>query len=217
MKANAFDSTGKQKGQLDLPADVFTDSVSRAAIYQVIRAELSNRRHGTHKVKGRAEVSGGGKKPWKQKGTGNARQGSTRAPQWRGGGTVFGPTPHGYRIDLPEKVRRAGLRSILASKAGSESLSVLDEPKVDGYSTKAVAGVIKTMGFEKAKSVVLVVDTEDEKFKKSAGNIGNLELVNVRRLRAPELYYASQIVVTDAALQYIAERYKQSSKRSEVA
>lgn len=215
MKATKYDSTGKQSGEAELPADLFSEKFSKAAIHAVIRAENANRRQGTHKVKGRSEISGGGKKPWKQKGTGNARQGSIRAPQWRGGGTVFGPTPRSYRIDLPEKVRKAGIRSILSSKASDNAVSILADLKVDEFSTKAVASVFKNMGVAD-RSVVVVLSNADEKLKKSFANLANVQLVSAERLTAPEMYYAARLVIGEGALEDLTKRYKRVSRRSEV-
>lgn len=216
MKATKYDLHGKKTGETNLPAGLFADTFSKAAIHAVIRAENANRRQGTHKVKGRSEVSGGGKKPWKQKGTGNARQGSIRAPQWRGGGTVFGPTPRSYRIDLPEKVRKSGIRSIFSSKAKDGAVSVIEDVKASDFSTKSVYQIFKTMGIAK-QSVVVVLGSADEKLKKSFSNIPNIQLVSAERLTAPELYYAAQVVITEKTLDDLAARYQKSSRRSEVA
>jgi large subunit ribosomal protein L4 len=217
MKVNSYDKTGKLRGQTDLPADVFDAAFSKTAIHTVIRAENANRRQGTHKVKVRNEVRGGGKKPWKQKGTGNARQGSIRAPQWRGGGTVHGPQPRSYRIDLPARVRKAGIRAILASKAKAASVAVLEDPSVTEYSTKTVFSVLSNIGVSAERSVVIIINTDDEKFLKSADNISNLRLVHAKRITAPEVYYANSVLVTESALKVIAEQYKKESRKGKVA
>ncbi len=216
MKATKYDSNGKKSGETELPAALFGETFSKAAIHAVIRAENANRRQGTHKVKGRSEVSGGGKKPWKQKGTGNARQGSIRASQWRGGGTVFGPTPRSYRIDLPEKIRKSGIRSIFSSKAKDGAVSVIADVTASDYSTKAAHDIFKNMGMAK-QSVVLVVGGADEKLKKSFANIPNIQLLSAERLTAPELYYAAQLVISEKTLEDLAARYQKVSRRSEVA
>lgn len=217
MKATRYDRTGKKSGEQELPAELFSDKFSKAAIHAVIRAENSNRRQGTHKTKQRAEVRGGGRKPWKQKGTGNARQGSIRAPNWRGGGVVFGPQPRSYRIDLPEKMRIGGIRSILASKAAQGAISLLEDIKLEDYNTKAAFSVFKNMGFTNHALVVYVVSGEDEKLKLSLRNIPNVLLVNASRPNAPELYYAEQVVIAEGALKDLVARYKKTSKRTQVA
>lgn len=216
MKATKYDSNGKKSGEAELPAGLFGDTFSKAAIHAVIRAENANRRQGTHKVKGRSEVRGGGRKPWKQKGTGNARQGSIRAPQWRGGGVVFGPTPRSYRIDLPEKVRKSGIRSIFSSKAKDGAISVIADVQCSEYSTKAAFQIFENMGISN-QSVVVVVAGADDKLKKSFANIPNIQLVSAERLTAPELYYAAQVVIVEKTLADLATRYEKSTRRSEVA
>ncbi len=217
MKAVKFDKSGKKQGETELPADLFNENFSKSAIYAVVRAEQANRRQGNHKTKERAEVSGGGKKPWRQKGTGNARQGSIRAAQWRGGGTVFGPRPRSYRIDLPEKVRRAGIRSIFSSKAKDGVVNLLEDFAVESFSTKAVFDVFKAMGFAKESSVVFVTSREDEHLKKSMSNIPNVRFISASRVTAPELYYASQVVIAEPALADLEERYRKVSRRSGAA
>ncbi|MCR9142377.1 MAG: 50S ribosomal protein L4 [bacterium] len=216
MKATKYDSNGKKSGEAELPGALFGETFSKAAIHAVIRAENANRRQGTHKVKGRSEIRGGGKKPWKQKGTGNARQGSIRAPQWRGGGTVFGPTPRSYRIDLPEKIRKSGIRSIFSSKAKDGAISVIADVQASDYSTKAAYEIFKNMGME-SQSVVVVVAGADEKLKKSFANIPNIQLISAERLTAPELYYAAQVVIAEKTLEDLAARYERKSRRTEVA
>lgn len=205
MKANKYDRNGKQQGQVELPAEVFGGKVSVAAIHAVVRAELANRRQGNHKIKVRDEVSGGGKKPWRQKGTGHARQGSTRAPQWRGGGIVHGPQPRSYRIGLPQQIRRSGLRSVLAKKAELGAVSVLEDVTVEAFSTKAVAGVFNGMGLKAEPRVTWIISSDDHKLRKSAGNIGNLTVMHAARLNAPEILHAGAVVITVGALKILSE------------
>ncbi|MBX7056482.1 MAG: 50S ribosomal protein L4 [Leptospirales bacterium] len=205
MKVNQYDRSGKLKGQAELPEAVFGAKVSPAAIHAVVRAELANRRQGTHKIKVRDEVSGGGKKPWRQKGTGNARQGSTRAPQWRGGGIVHGPQPRSYRMEVPQQIRQAGLRGVLSKKAESGAISVLEDVQVEGYSTRAVAEVFKAMGLVKEPSVAWIVGSDDAKLRASARNIGNLHLIHASRLNAPEILYSGAVVITQSALRILSE------------
>src|SRR5256714_13481086 len=126
-----FDREGKQTGQLQLPESVFNAPVSAAVLHQAVRRQDANQRQGTHETKTRGEVSGGGKKPWKQKGTGRARQGSTRAPQWRHGGTVFGPHPHSYEQKMPRKQRRLALRSALSVKSQEGAVRVLQDIELE--------------------------------------------------------------------------------------
>ncbi len=213
MKADKFDKTGKKVGQVDLPASLFPEKFSKAAIHSVIRIENNNRRQGTHKTKGFSEVSGGGKKPWRQKGTGNARQGSTRAPQWRGGGTVFGPVPRDYTIRLPEKIRKQGIRSIFSARASVNGVLVIEDVDTDSFSTKAMVSIFKNMGLLPGNTIALVSDSEKQTVKKSLANIPQIRFIHATRLTAPELYYSSQLVITQGALDYLAGAY--DTKKSE--
>jgi large subunit ribosomal protein L4 len=203
MKANKYDVTGKAIGQVELPAAIFTDEYSKGSIYTVIRIENRNRRQGTHKTKGFSEVSGGGKKPWRQKGTGNARQGSIRAPQWRKGYTVFGPQPRDYSLRIPEKVRKHGMRSILSARATVNAVSVLENIKMEKFSTSTMFKIFKTMGVLPGNTVCFVSDSEDLKIKKSLMNIPGLVYVNAKRLTAPEVYYSGHLIVTEGAMKHL--------------
>jgi large subunit ribosomal protein L4 len=203
MKANKYDITGKSTGQIELPGAVFTEEFSKGSIYTVIRIENRNRRQGTHKTKGFSEVSGGGKKPWKQKGTGNARQGSIRAAQWRKGYTVFGPQPRDYSLRIPEKVRKLGMRSILSARAAVSAVSILDNVKLDKFSTSGMYKIFKNMGVLPGNTVCFISDSEDLMLKKSVMNIPGLVFVNAKRLTAPEVYYSGHLIVTEGALKHI--------------
>lgn len=217
MKAQKFDANGKKSGEVSLPAALFEGEISRGAIHAVIRAENANRRQGTHKTKGFSEVSGGGKKPWRQKGTGNARQGSIRAPQWRKGATVFGPQPRDYTIPIPEKMRRTGLRSIFALKAKKNVLHVIDPLKLEKFSTKKMYELFETMGLLPNNTVVFVSDDDDFKVRKSLMNIPEVEFVHAKRLTAPELHFATHMVVAESALPYLAEKYGATKKQGKGA
>jgi large subunit ribosomal protein L4 len=207
-KAKKYDTSGKESGSIDLSEKVFgEDRISEGAIHAVIRAELRNRRQGTHKTKGISEIRGGGKKPWRQKGTGYARQGSNRATQWRGGQTVFGPVPRDYTIKLPVAQRRAGIRSILAKKCRAGSVSVISDVTLDKFSTRQMYSIFKTMGQLPGNTVAFIVDSEDAKVKKSLMNIPSVAYQHARRLNAPELYYAGHLVISESALKYLEASY----------
>jgi large subunit ribosomal protein L4 len=137
--ATVYDREGKESGQVDLPEAVFNAPVNEAVLHQAVRRQQANDRQGTHDTKTRGEVSGGGKKPWKQKGTGHARQGSTRAPQWRHGGTVFGPHPHTYEQKMPRKQRRLALRSALSVKSQEDAVRVVEEIALEAPKTSVLA------------------------------------------------------------------------------
>ena len=201
MKAATFDKTGKRKGERELPSSIFSAEFSKNAAQEIVVAELRNRRQGTHKTKGFAEVHGGGKKPWRQKGTGHARQGSIRAPQFRGGATVFGPVPRDYSIRVPGTKRRAGLRAILSQKAVDGTVSVLEGFVPEDFSTKTVQKLFAAMGVAaQGARVSYIADGEDLKLKKSFANLADIGLMNASRLNAPELYYADHVVISDGAL-----------------
>ncbi|MCB1174392.1 MAG: 50S ribosomal protein L4 [Leptospiraceae bacterium] len=212
MKATKYKADGSSAGQLDLPATLFQSDYSKSAIYTVIRVELANRRQGTHKTKERSEISGGGKKPWRQKGTGNARQGTNRAPQWKGGGTVFGPRPRSYEIRLPQKQRHAGLRAILSSKAVNQSVAVIEDLKFDDFNTKSAYAILKKAELVPAGTVALIVAGDDKKLQASMRNIPHVRYIHASRLTAPELLYSDTILVTESALTQLAEQYAPAAK-----
>jgi len=141
--AKAFSAKGEAAADVELPASLFDQQVNEHLLYQAVRTYLANQRQGTHKVKSRVEVSGGGRKPWKQKGTGRARSGSNTSPVWVGGGRAHGPEPHSYRVELPKKQRRLALTSALSLKAREARVAILDDPGFDAPKTKAVADLLK--------------------------------------------------------------------------
>lgn len=215
MKAANFDKTGKRKGDRELPGTVFSEKFSAAAAQEIVTAELNNRRQGTHKTKGISEIRGGGKKPWRQKGTGHARQGSTRTPQFRGGATIFGPVPRDYSIHVPIAKRRAGLRAILSDKAAKGRVSVVEGFTPEAFSTKAVASLFGTMGVaERGARISYIASSEDLKLKKSFANLANVGLIQAMRLTAPELYYADHVVIADSALQALEQACAKRNERA---
>lgn len=211
MKASLYTKEGEKRGEVELPAELFNADYSEPLIYETIRAENANRRQGTHKTKQRSEVRGGGKKPWRQKGTGNARQGSIRGPQWKGGGIVFGPAPRSYRIALPRKMRRAGIRSIFSCRAQKGGIAILSDLKMEHPRSSDIYNVFKKMGFVPRSTVVYIArkDTSKEgaNVRRSFSNIRNIKLVSADRLTAPELYFSGQMVIAESALGYLAEQY----------
>jgi len=207
MKVDKYDKNGKKSGSVELPDAIFGGEINRDTIYMVLRTENRNRRQGTHKTKDFSEVSGGGKKPYSQKGTGNARQGSTRAPQFKGGAIVFGPQPRNYRIDLPEKVRKVGYLSILKARIQQNALCVVEDPEISAYSTKAIYSVFKNMGVVQRNTVTFLTDSDDQFLKKSMLNIPQVLYMNARRPMAPELYHSGQVVIAESALKYLTEKY----------
>lgn len=217
MKVAKYDNTGKKVGEVDLPDSVFAEQFSKGAIYTVIRIENRNRRQGTHKTKGISEISGGGKKPWRQKGTGNARQGSTRAPHWRKGATVFGPLPRDYSMRIPAKVRKNGIRAILSARANQSAISVIQDVEMNDFSTKTAHSIFKNMGLVPGNTVAFLSTSEEVKLKKSLSNLALVDYMSAKRMNAPELYYRGHLVITESALKFLEENYGTQKARVGVA
>jgi large subunit ribosomal protein L4 len=205
LNAQVIDGTGKSSGTRDLPAEIFGGDVNEALLHQVITAELAEARSGTASTKTRSEVRGGGRKPWRQKGTGRARQGSIRAPQWVGGGRVFGPKPRKYSVKVNKKMRAAALRSALADKANASAVWVMD-----GFTetkTSAAAGALKTAGIE--GRILIVLDPQDEGARTVDRAFRNLDRVAFAlqgSLATYDVLVADAVIFTSSALDGFLER-----------
>jgi len=200
-----YTSEGKEAGTVELGAEVFGASENVPLVHQAVKVEMANARRGTHDTLTRAEVSGGGRKPWRQKGTGRARQGSIRAPHWYHGGIVFGPHPRDYSLALPKKMKRAALRSALSSRVAEGAVTILDELKLDEISTKKMAGILDNLGA--GGKVLLVTDEITEQIEKSCRNIPYLRLVRAPVLSLREILDADRIVLTKVAAAKIEEAF----------
>lgn len=208
MKARKFSKDGKFLNEVELPNSLFApDNVSRGAIYDAIKAENANLRLGNHSTKTRGEVRGGGKKPWSQKGTGRARQGSSRAPHWRGGGTVQGPKKRDYSSALSRNVKRKAVVSILNKKAEESRINILEDLQLDSYSTKSVYNIFKEMGLVNTGIITIIVAGESSQVKMSVRNIPYVKYVNAKRIGCRELLYNKSVVITESALNEIATQY----------
>ena len=197
-KANVFNMAGQQVGEIELSDAVFGIEPNTAVVHEVVKNHLANCRQGTQSALTRAEVSGGGKKPWRQKGTGHARQGSTRAPQWTHGGIVFAPKPRTYRYTLNKKVKRLALKSALSAKAASGDILVVDGLKLDEVKTKAVVAMLNAVGA--GKKNLLVNETVDAKFVKSAGNIAGVKTTFAGSVNTYDVLNADKLIISvDAA------------------
>ncbi len=205
MKLDVLDLTGKKVGNVELNDSVFNCEVNEQAIFDAVLRQQSSWRQGTHDTKTRAEVSGGGKKPFRQKGTGRARQGSTRAVQYRHGGIAFGPTPRSHTFKLNRKVRRLALRSGLTLKAREANLICVENVEMKEAKTKAFAEVLKALGID--RKALFVVDTEEDfdNAYLSLRNLGNVEMVNVEGLNIYDLQNANKLVLTKTAAEKIGE------------
>ncbi len=200
--ANVYNMTGKKIGDVELSEAVFGIEPNTYAVHAVVKNHLANCRQGTQSALTRAEVSGGGKKPWRQKGTGNARQGSTRAPQWTHGGVVFAPKPRDYSYTLNKKVKRLALKSALSAKAAEGNVLVVDDLKLDAIKTKDMQAFLDAVG---AKKAVLITPEVRENVYKSARNIPGVSTTTATILSVYDIVNANQIIVDKAALAVIEE------------
>ena len=203
---STYDMTGKQTGTMELSADIFGIKPNATVLHSVVVNYLANQRQGTQSTLTRAEVRGGGKKPWRQKGTGHARQGSTRAPQWTHGGIAFGPKPRSYSYVLPKKVRRLAMKSAFSSKVEAGEMLVLDEMSMNEIKTKTVATMLKAL--EADKKVLLVLPEKDEKVIRSARNIPGVKTALVNTLNVYDILNADKFIVVKDAVAKLEEVYK---------
>jgi large subunit ribosomal protein L4 len=199
-----LDAKGKAQQQLELSADVFAGPVRVPLIHQAVVKELAARRAGTHDTKGRSEVSGGGRKPWKQKGTGRARQGSIRAPQWKGGGKVFGPTPRKYDKKMPTEMRRAALREALAAKIASGEVSVVDQLGLTEAKTKSLTSRLKGLGLP-AGPTLLVVSERTTNLDRAARNLPWLSVETPTHASVYQVLRNDRVLFEKAALLSLQE------------
>ncbi len=202
---NVVDMAGKNVGTVELSEAVFACEPNAAVLHAAVRAYLMNQRQGTQSTLTRTEVSGGGIKPWKQKGTGRARQGSTRAPQWIHGGVALGPKPRKYRIDLNKKVKKLAMQSAISSKAIDNELVVVDSIATDAYKTKTMVAMLAAVNAGKKSLVVL--DSNDEKLVKSFANIPGVKTAQVNTINVYDILNCDTFIVAKAAAEKISEVY----------
>ena len=199
-----YNMEGNEVGTMELNDAVFGVEVNEHLVHLAVVRQLANKRQGTQKAKTRSEVSGGGRKPWRQKGTGHARQGSTRAPQWTGGGMVFAPVPRDYTIRLNKKEKRAALKSVLTSKVQENKFIVVDELKFDEIKTKAMKNVLANL---KADKALVILNDNDQNVVLSARNIEGVETALTNTINVFDLLKHNTVVVTKAAVETIEEVY----------
>lgn len=202
--ATIFSQERAELGTIELPSAVFAEPLRRALLADVVRMQTASRRAGTASTKERGEVSGGGKKPWKQKGTGRARAGSTRSPLWPGGAVVFGPHPRSYGYSMPKRARRTALRSLLAQKFREQRLTILDRIELPGAKTRHVVTLLRNLAI--ADSVLMVIADADPCLERAARNIPNVKVLRVAGLNVYDLLRYHQLIVTQAALAAITDR-----------
>ena len=201
---SVYNMEGNVVGTMELNDAVFGVEVKENLVHQAVVQQLANNRQGTQKAKTRAEVSGGGKKPYRQKGTGHARQGSTRAPQWTGGGVVFAPVPREYTFKMNKKEKRAALKSVLTSKVQESNLIVLDELKFDSIKTKNMVNVMKNLQAEKA---LVVLNDNDTNVVMSAKNIPDVKTASVSTINVYDVLKYNKLILTKEAVATIEEVY----------
>ena len=203
LKVKVYNQEGAEVKDLELNEAVFGIEPNKQALFDMVLLQRASLRQGTHKVKNRTEVSGGGKKPWRQKGTGRARQGSIRAPQWRGGGVVFGPTPRSYKFKLNRKVRRLALKSALSTKIIDNEFMALEAIKFDAPKTKEMVKVLANL--VAPTKTLIVVDEIDENVARSANNIPGVKLLDARRVNVYDILNSDKLIMTEAAIKSVEE------------
>ena len=201
-----LDQTGKKLKDIELSANVFgIEKINNQVVYDVVNAQRAAMRQGTHDTKGRSEVRGGGKKPWRQKGTGRARQGSIRAPQWVGGGTVFGPTPRSYAFKLNKKVKQLALKNVLSYKVNENALIAVDAIKFDEVKTKNFVKFLENIKAEGKTMVVVAQEEFTEEVNLSARNIANVFYTYANNASVYELLTYKNLVLSEGAIKYFEE------------
>lgn len=204
-KVDVYNMEGAVVGSIELSDTIFGIEPNEDVLHRVVLNQLANRRQGTHSTKTRSEVSGGGKKPYRQKGTGRARQGSTRSAQWVGGGIIFGPKPRDYSYTLPKKVRRLAMKSALSTKLSSGSIIVLDTLELPEIKTKGMVRVLENIGA--SRSALVVLPEKNENVEKSARNLVGIKMAKVNTINVFDILKFDKFVVTKAAVEKVQEVY----------
>ncbi|NUK31909.1 50S ribosomal protein L4 [Parageobacillus sp. VR-IP] len=202
-KVALYNQNGETIGEIELNDSVFGIEPNKYVLFEAVIMQRASLRQGTHKTKNRSEVSGGGRKPWRQKGTGRARQGSIRAPQWRGGGTVFGPVPRSYSYKLPKKVRRLAIKSALSSKVLENNIVVLDSLTLEAPKTKEMAKILNNLSVD--RKALIVTDDVNENVALSARNIPGVTVITANGINVLDVLNHDKLVITKAAVEKVEE------------
>lgn len=202
-KVALYNISGSQVGEVELNDAIFGIEPNKHVLHEAVVMQLASLRQGTHKVKGRSEVRGGGRKPWKQKGTGRARQGSIRSPQWKGGGVVFGPTPRSYAYKLPKKVRRLAIKSALSSKVIANEIIVLDALTLNAPKTKEFAAILNNLKAD--RKALIVAPSYDDNVALSARNIPGVKFVAADGINVLDVLKHDKLIITKEAVQKVEE------------
>lgn len=203
-EVSVFDMQGNETGSVTLSDEIFGVEINEHLIHKAVKIQLANRRQGTQKAKTRSEVRGGGRKPWRQKGTGHARQGSIRAPQWKGGGVVFAPVPRDYSMKMNKKEKRAALKSALTSRVSENKIKVLDNLSLDEIKTKEFKKIMDNLNLEKA---LVIIDDNNQNIVMSARNLPTVKTELVNGLNVFDVLKYENVVFTRAAVQKVEEVY----------
>lgn len=204
-KVNVLNMLGEEIEEIQLNDKVFGVDIHEQAVHDVVKSQLASRRQGTQSVKTRTEVRGGGRKPWRQKGTGRARQGSIRAPHWVGGGVTFAPKPRDYSYKVPKKVRQLAMKSVLTSKALNSEIIVLEELNLEAPKTKEIVEMLENLNAK--KKALIVMDEKNENVIKSASNIPNVKTILIDALNVYDILNYDSFIITKAALKKVEEVY----------
>jgi len=204
-KAAVYNVSGEQVSEMELKDSVFGVEINEHAMHQVVKNQLANKRQGTKSSLTRAEVRGGGRKPWRQKGTGRARHGTIRSPLWVGGGVTFAPKSRDYSYTLPKKLRRVAMKSALSSKVASEQIKILEELKLDAPKTKEMANILKSL--EAGKKALIVITDNDEAIVRSAKNIPGVQTISVNTLNVYDILKYDHFIITKDAVERVEEVY----------
>jgi large subunit ribosomal protein L4 len=204
-KVNVYNINGEVVEEMELSDDIFGIEINEHAVYEVVKNQLANKRQGTQSAKTRAEVRGGGRKPWRQKGTGRARQGSIRSPQWKGGGVVFAPKPRDYSYSVPKKVKRLALKSVLTSKVLENEIIVVDELNLNAPKTKEMINVLNNLKAD--KKALIVIDKKDENVILASRNIPNVQTAYVNTINVYDILKYNSFIITKEAVKKVEEVY----------
>ncbi|MBB5174985.1 50S ribosomal protein L4 [Texcoconibacillus texcoconensis] len=202
-KVTLYNQSGSQVGDIELNDDVFGIEPNESVVHDAVVMQQASLRQGTHKVKGRSDVSGGGSKPWRQKGTGRARQGSTRSPQWVGGGTVFGPTPRDYGYKLPKKVRRLAMKSVLSSKLQSDDVILLEELSLEKPKTKEMISILNNLSAD--EKALVVTEEYNQQVALSTNNIPGVAYLTAEGVNVLDVLKSDKLVMTQGAAKKVEE------------
>lgn len=205
-KVAVYNLQGSQTGEIELSDTLFAADINKAVIHQVVRAQLANKRQGTKCTLTRTEVRGGGRKPYRQKGTGRARQGSTRAPQWNKGGVVFAPKPRSFRISVPKKVKRLALEGVLTDKVVADSFIVVENLALEAAKTKEMVKVLGNLNLAQSKTLVITSEPDDT-VTRASGNIPNVATALVNTINVVDILKADKLLITKEAVERLEEVY----------